>query len=188
MNVEFELLGFPDAGPTLVLDHERFAYAGNFRRSATGKAVARDLEASTGSDEHGSEEPVVGATAFDEDRAHANRAKIRYVTVRSDRHGERIGPRLLRFTAERLCERFGAVAIAVNNPAAYLACYRAGFVSTGRETGIAELRMRYDPGEASVASYREGWSVFEGRDLPERQHGVLERHADGEPPPVLEAP
>jgi len=186
--VEFELLGFRDAGPTLVLDHERFAYAGNFRRSATGKAVARDQEATAGSDEHGSGGGVVGATAFDADRAHPDRAKIRYVTVRSDRQGERIGPRLLRFTAEQLCERFGAVAIAVNNPAAYLACYRAGFVSTGRETGIAELRMRYAPGEASVAAYREGWSVFEEQNLPDRQRSVLERHADGEPPPVLEAP
>ncbi|MUV90296.1 GNAT family N-acetyltransferase, partial [Halapricum sp. CBA1109] len=39
--MEYALLGWADDGPTLRLDHERFAYAGKFVMSATGKAVAR---------------------------------------------------------------------------------------------------------------------------------------------------
>ena len=182
MDVRFELLGLPEEGPTLSLDHERFAYAGKFVVSTTGKAVARERRTS------GTEGEVVAATAFSADHAEPGRTRIRYVTVRDDRRGEGIGPRLLRFTAEGLTARGEDVAIAVNNPAAYRACYRAGFVSTGHETGIAELRLRYAPGEARPDRYRAGFRIFEDRTLPDAQRAVIDRHREGEPPPIVPVP
>jgi len=183
--VEFELLGFPPDAPTLRLDHERFAYAGKFVLSSTGKAVVRDASESVDSGEAAT---LIGAASFSEDRDDPARARIRYVTVREDRRGGGVGPRLLRFTADALGEQFAAVAIGVNNPIAYQACYRAGFVWTGRETGMAELLLRYDPGGATAERYRAGFAVFEARDLPEPHRAVLERHADGEPPAVVDVP
>ncbi len=171
--MEFLLLGPPADGPTLDLDHERFAYAGKFVTPRTGKTVARDGT-------------VVGAAAFDEEHTEGNVARIRYITVRADRRGEGIGSRLLRFTAEKPCERFDEVAIAVNNPVAYRACYRAGFVWTAEETGIAELRLRYTPDTArSAERYRAGLAVFADRDLPADQRAVLSRD---ELPPVVDCP
>jgi GNAT superfamily N-acetyltransferase len=171
--VEFALLGLPADGPTLDLDHERFAYAGKFVTPRTGKAVARDGA-------------VVGATAFNEEHIEGSVARIRYVTVRADRRGEGIGSRLLRFTADTLGERFDEVAIAVNNPVAYRACYRAGFVWTGEETGIAELRLEYAPAAArSAERYRAGLAVFADRDLPADQQAVLSK---AELPPVVDCP
>ena len=172
----FEFLGFPEDGPTLSLDHERFAYAGKFVMSSTGKAVARD------------DGEIVGAVAFSQDHATPAQVRIRYVTVRDDRRGEGIGPRLLGGTATHLQERFERVAIAVNNPIAYQACYRAGFVSTGRETGIAELLLVYAPGEATVEDYREGFRVFDRRHLPAVHRMVLETHAAGDPPELAPVP
>ena len=177
--MKFELLGHPPDGPTLRLDHERFAYAGKFVMDTTGKAVVRDP---------GSDKPLVGATAFNPDHDDASRARIRYATVREDRRNEGVGPRLLRFTAETLGERFEAVAIAVNNPIAYQACYRAGFAWTGRETGLAELRMRYTPGEADPDRYRAGLTVLDRRDLPEPHRATVERNRERDPPPTVDTP
>ncbi len=192
--MNFELLGHPPDAPTLRLDHERFAYAGKFVLSSTGKAVARDpgespvdpdgQTATGGSATAG----LVGATSFSENYDDPDRTRIRYVTVREDRRGEGIGPRLLRFTADTLGGRFESVAIAVNNPIAYQAAYRAGFVWTGRETGMAELLLSYDPGTGAADRYRAGFAVFEARDLPDPHRTVIARHADGDPPPVVDAP
>jgi len=187
--VEFELLGFPPDAPTLRLDHEQFAYAGKFVLSSTGKAVARD----TSGGDHprpGSDAGVglLGATSFSEDYDDPERVRIRYVTVREDRRGEGVGPRLLRFTADALAERFAAVAIAVNNPIAYQAAYRAGFVWTGQETGMAELLLGYDPGAATTDRYRAGFAVFDRRELPGPHRSLVERHADGDPPPTVAVP
>jgi len=191
--VEFEVLGYPPDAPTLRLDHERFAYAGKFVLSSTGKAVARAHSASPdGSNESPADSnagaELVGATSFSEDHDQPERVRIRYVTVREDRRGAGIGPRLLRFTAGALAERFGAVAIAVNNPIAYQAAYRAGFVWTGQETGLAELLLRYDPGAATTDRYRAGIAVFDPRDLPAPHRSLVERHADDDPPPVVAVP
>lgn len=175
--MDFEILGHPADGPTLDLDHERFAYAGKFVMSGSGKSVARD---------HGE---IVGAIAFNEDRSDADAIRFRYVTVREDRRGEGIGPRLLRFTAHRLRSDEDQVLIAVNNPIAYLACYRAGFVSTGEETGMAEILLRYAPDSMdSPEQYREGLTIFQRRDLPQRQLSVLNRHLDAEPPDTVPVP
>lgn len=176
--MEFELLGHPPDGPTLRLDHERFAYAGKFVMDTTGKAVVCDP---------GGDRPV-GATAFSPDHDDPDRARIRYVTVREDRRDGGIGPRLLRFTAEVLGDRFEAVATGVNNPIAYQACYRAGFVWTGRETGLAELQLSYVPGEADPDRYRAGLGVFDGRDLPDPHRATVERNRERDPPPTVDPP
>jgi GNAT superfamily N-acetyltransferase len=172
--MEFECLGSEADGPTLRLDHEQFAYAGKFVMSNTGKTVVRE------------DGDLLGAVAFNEDSAEPETVHLRYVTVREDRRGEGIGPRLLRFTADQL-GAYERVVIAVNNPIAYEACYRAGFVYTGEQTGIAELRMVYDPGSRDVAGYCEGFTIYRERDLPPEQEAVCERHGV-EPPPVVDTP
>jgi len=185
--MEFELLGWPPDGPTLRLDHREFAYAGKFVMSATGKTVAR-------------EDGLVAAVAFNEDRTDGTRLRLRYVTVRGDRRGEAIGPRLLRFTAERARERgYADVRIAANNPFAYEACYRGGFVFTGEETGLAELVLAYRPeratpgtGETPTAAerdmYQEGLDRYRARDLAETEESFLDAYRGRDPPAVVEDP
>lgn len=178
--MEFELLGGESAGPTLRLDHEQFAYAGKFVMSSTGKTVVRE------------DDELLGAVAFSSDTDDESTVRLRYVTVREDRRGEGIGPRLLRFTAEILSEQYARVTIAVNNPIAYEACYRAGFVSTGEETGLAELVLAYDPSAYTPRPdgerYREGLELFSQRDLPPAHRGILDRHGESEPPTVVDTP
>jgi GNAT superfamily N-acetyltransferase len=184
--MEFEILGRSPEGPTLDLSHEQFAYAGKFVMSSTGKSVVRDDGA------------VIGAIAFSEDHADPDAVRLRYVTVREDRRGDGIGPRLLRFTADTLGSAYDRVLIAVNNPIAYQACYRAGFAFTGEETGMAELLLAYAPGERSrmVGSdpdgsgtvHDEGLAAFEGRDLPPAQRAVVDRHRGSDPPPIVDSP
>ncbi|SDJ62135.1 Acetyltransferase (GNAT) family protein [Halovenus aranensis] len=162
--MEYTIVGYPSDGPTLELDYREFAYAGKFVMSSTGKSVATEGD-------------VVGAVAFNADRDSPGTGHLRYVTVREDRKGEGIGSRLLRFTADALeGDTYDTVTIAVNNPLAYRACYSAGFRYCGRETGIAELVMEYDPTGARKSSrYNDGLAVFQSRDLPPEQRRVLER-------------
>lgn len=168
--MELELLGWPPDGPTLRLDHRRFSYAGKFVMSATGKAVARE----------GGE--LVGAVAFNEDRTDPTTLWLRYVTVREDRRGGGIGPRLLAFARDRARERgYERVRIAVNNPFAYEACYRAGFGYTGRRTGIAELVLEH-PDERSTERYRAGLDEFRERDLSADEEAFLDRRRGADPP------
>ncbi len=173
--MEYLVVGWPADGPTLRLDHTEFRYAGKFVMSSTGKAIAR-------------EEDIVGAVAFDPDRSNEDRLRVRYITVRDDRRGEGIGPRLLRFTAERARSRdFRQVEIAVNNPFAYEAAYRAGFVFTGEETGIAELRCEYHPGaDRSTQRYQTGLDVYRRRDLTAKEEAFLA--ARDTPPSVVDIP
>jgi GNAT superfamily N-acetyltransferase len=174
--MEFVVLGGPESGPTLSMDHRRFPYAGKFVMSNTGKAVARmDGE-------------VLAAVAFSEDRTDETAVWLRYVSVRRDRQGEGLGPRLCRFVTDRIRDQgYRSVYIAVNNPVAYEALYRAGFGFTGRETGIAELVL-VSPDERSTEAYRAGYELFADRDLDEANTAVLERHRDGDPPPIVEPP
>jgi GNAT superfamily N-acetyltransferase len=168
--MELELLGWPSDGPTLRLDHRRFSYAGKFVMSATGKAVARE------------DGELVGAVAFNEDRTDATTLWLRYVTVRADCRGEGIGPSLLEFVRDRALERgYERVRIAVNNPFAYEACYRAGFGYTGRRTGIAELVLEH-PVERSTERYQEGLDEFRERDLSADEESFLARKRDADPP------
>jgi GNAT superfamily N-acetyltransferase len=171
--MEFDVLGGESAGPTLRLDHEEFAYAGKFVMSRTGKAVVRE------------DGDLLGAVAFSADTDDERTVHLRYVTVREDRRGEGIGPRLLRFTAE--CLDYERVVIAVNNPIAYEACHRAGFAYTGDQPGIAELRLVYDPDNRDTARYAEGFDVFRERDLPPEQERICADYGD-ELPEIVEAP
>ena len=174
--MEIELLGWPSDGPTLRLDHRRFSYAGKFVMSNTGKAVVRE-----GADGDGNAE-VVAAVAFNEDRTDSSTLWLRYVTVRADRRGEGIGPRLLAFVRERARDRgYERVRIAVNNPFAYEACYRADFGYTGRRTGIAELVLEH-PGDRSTERYQEGLDAFRERDLSADEEAFLERKRGADPP------
>ena len=171
VGMEFVVLGGPEDGPTLDLDHERFAYAGKFVMSRTGKAVAR------------ADGEVVAAVAFDRDRTDAAVARLRYVTVRADRRGEGIGPRLLDAVAEHLLEGAREVRIAVNNPFAYEAAYKAGFAYTGAETGLAELVLAR-PGDRSAASYRDGLETFASLgSLREEERAFVEGRST--PPPTV---
>jgi GNAT superfamily N-acetyltransferase len=171
--MEFVVLGWPPDGPTLDLDHERFAYAGKFVMSSTGKAVARA----------GTE--LVGAVAFSPDRTDADTLRLRYVTVRRDSQGAGIGSRLLRFVADRASEgRYARSVIAVNNPAAYVAAYRAGFAYTAEQTGMAELVLADDVARTQ-SRYRAGLDAVLERDLPAETRTLAEeKRAGGLPEPV----
>ena len=169
--MEYRMLGWPADGPTLELDYREFSYAGKFVMSGTGKLVARD------------EGVTVGATAFDEDRTDSSVLRIRYVTVRRDRQGEGIGTTLLERTRAAARERgYDAVEIAVNNPFAYEAAYRAGFGYTGTSTGIAELVLTAPAPDAD--RYAEGLRAFADRDLELSgdEAAFIERKLDAAPP------
>jgi GNAT superfamily N-acetyltransferase len=172
---EYELLGWPADGPTLRLDHERFAYAGKFVMSSTGKAVVRE------------DGTLVGAAAFNEDRTDPATLWIRYVTVRKDRRGEGLGARLLAFVAERARERYDRVHIAVNNPFAYEAAYKAGFGFTGDETGVAELVCAV-PADRSPERYRAGLDIYRERDLSDAETDFLDARVGADPPPTVDPP
>jgi len=173
--MEFALLGWPEDDHPLRLDHRQFAYAGKFVMTSTGKAVVGD-------------DGVVAAAAFDADRTDSDTLCVRYVTVRRDRRGEGVGPRLLRFVRERADERgYDRLTIGVNNPFSYQAAYRAGFCFTGTETGIAELTLEW-PGDRSPERYRAGLAVFRERDLADEEEAFLDEKLDSEPPPVVAVP
>jgi GNAT superfamily N-acetyltransferase len=174
--MEFAVLGWPPDGPTLDLDHREFAYAGKFVMADTGKAVAR----SAGT--------VVAAAAFSPDRTDPASLRCRYITVRQDKRGEGIGPRLLRFVLERAFERgFEDGIIAVNNPYAYIAAYRAGFTFAGEETGVAETVLEAG-GPRDVELYRDGLLTVAARDLADEVEAFVERRLESPVPDVVEAP
>ena len=174
--MEFVVLGWPDDGPTLRLDHERFSYAGKFVMSNTGKAVARE------------DGDLLGATAFNEDRTDSTAAWLRYVTVRDDRRGEGIGSGLAAGLRAHLLDRgYETVRIAVNNPFAYRALYKAGFCFTGRTTGLAELVLEA-PCSAEEESYRDGMAIFDDRDLSDAEEQLLASERGRRPPERVDAP
>ena len=174
-DMEFALLSWPDGDHSLRLDYRRFAYAGKFVMTSTGKAVVGD-------------DGVVAATAFDADRTDPDTLCIRYITVRRDRQGEGLGPRLLRFVRERATARgYDRLTIGANNPFSYQAAYRAGFCFTGEEAGIAELTLEW-PGDRSGERYQVGLSVFRQRDLSADEEAFLDAKLDGEPPDVVDPP
>ncbi|WP_242695535.1 GNAT family N-acetyltransferase [Halomontanus rarus] len=200
-----ETLGWPPDGPTLRLDYRRFSYAGKFVMSNTGKAVVRageseSLEEETietdGTDED-FETDILAAVAFNEDRTDPDALWLRYVTVRADRRGNGIGPRLVRHVRDRALERgYDRLRIAVNNPYAYEALSRVGFEYTGETTGIAELLLEY-PGPAKLRDddlgtreerYRRGLEAFleADRELTGEEVSFLESKLDRGPPETLD--
>jgi len=205
--MEFALLGWPAAEPTLRLDFREFSYAGKFVMSNTGKAVARDPAeqrpdppeadadydgAVPGSEADPFERDVVAAAAFNADRTDPGVCWIRYITTRRDRRGEGIGARLAAFVAAHAEVReFRRCRIAVNNPYAYHALYKAGFVYTGRSTGLAEVVLER-PGERDSATYQCGLDTFRAsageRDLTADERAFLERLEGEAAPPLVEPP
>ena len=203
--MEFVVLGWPPDGPTLRLDYRRFAYAGKFVMSNAGTAVAREAEEDTAlpplddprpPPEGDTADDVVAAVSFNADRTDPDALWLRYVTVRADRRGEGVGPRLAAFAADRADARgYDRVRIAVNNPFAYHALYRAGFAFTGEETGIAELVLERPSDRASPArdddrTYRAGLDVYRARDYdPDGPEAAfLARKAGADPPETVAAP
>ncbi len=200
--MHYEILGWPDEGVTLDLDYREFAYAGKFVMSGTGKAVAHEGAAiGSGEPEGDSSEPggsdgdddpndaIVAAVAFDADRTDPDRTWLRYVTVRADRRGEGVGPRLVRYVTRRVRDRGATtVRIGVNNPVAYEALYRAGFGFTGEETGLAELVLQR-PGDRSPERYRDGLDRYRDRDdLPDAARAFLGSKRGADPPDVVPVP
>lgn len=176
------ILGWPDESPRLDLDHERFAYAGKFVMGSAGIAVAREPS------EDGAQDTVLAAASFSPDRTDDSTLRLRYVTVREDRRGERLGPRLCAFVARRARERgYDRVAIAVNNPFAFVALYRAGFGATGETTGMAErVLVHPDPTDRDPGAYRAGLAAFAERDLPADAREFVAARRDGDPPTVVD--
>ncbi len=167
------VVGWPADGPRLELDHREFAYAGKFVMTRTGKAVVE------------ADGEVLAAVAFGPDRTDDELWWLRIVTVRRDRQGEGLGPRVLDFTAERVLERADRVRIAVNNPFAYEAAYKAGFGYLGDETGLAELVLER-PSERDDAAYRDGLAEFADRErLGDAERAFVEARG-GTAPPLFE--
>jgi GNAT superfamily N-acetyltransferase len=207
--VHLEVLGWPDDDVTLRLDYRRFAYAGKFVMSSTGKAVAHERErpvrdtnddpasafADRDSDEYATD--VVAAVAFNEDRTDSGTLWLRYVTVRDDHRGEGVGPRLLAVVRDAALDRgYDRLRIAVNNAYSYEALYKTGFAYTGCETGIAELVLEHpapvdvadDPEttgapDAATVRYRDGLDVFADReDLSDEERAFVAAKRDRGPP------
>ncbi len=173
--MEFALLGWPEDGHPLRLDYRKFAYAGKFVMTSTGKAVVGD-------------DGVVAATAFDEDRTDSQTLCIRYITVRHERQGDRVGPKLLRFVRNRALQKgYDRLTIGVNNPFSYQAAYRAGFCFTGEQGGIAELTLEW-PGDRSTEKYHNGFSVFQDRDNSGEEATFVAAKLDSDPPVVIDTP
>jgi GNAT superfamily N-acetyltransferase len=224
--MEFAVLGWPPDGPTLRLDYREFAYAGKFVMSNTGKAVAResardvefdhdaksdhdaesddnagfDTDAESDSDVDAVADydaDVVAAIAFNADRTAEATLWYRYVTVRSSAKGEAIAPRLAAFVAPQAASRgYERLRIAVNNPFAYEAMYKAGFEWTGEETGFAELVLERPvdgtpetlQGEADVETYRAGLDRFRERDLDDSEATFLLDRVDADLPEPCDVP
>ncbi|MFC6835977.1 GNAT family N-acetyltransferase [Halomarina ordinaria] len=183
--MEHAVLGWPDEGPTLRLDHREYAYAGKFVTAATGKAavLAEDAPVDQPSAREGYARGLLAVCSFNEDRTDPDTAWIRYVTTRRDRRGEGLGARLAAFTADRLRDRgYERVRIAVNNPYAYHALSKAGFGFTGRETGLAELVLEHP---SDRGRYDEGLAVYAARDLTPEEAAFVEAKRAAGPPPVL---
>lgn len=173
--MEYEVLGDAEGGPTVTLDHERFAYAGKFVMTNTGKVLAR------------ADGEIVGAVSFSGDRDHPGRAWLRYVSVRHDYRGEGVGPRVAAVATDRLhATGFEVVRIGVNNPFAFHAMYRAGFGWTGETTGIAELVLTH-PDARGDDRYREGLDRFTDRDdLTAAEQEFIRNHRTRGVPPVVD--
>ena len=204
--MEFALLGWAEADPTVRLDYRRFSYAGKFVTGGTGVAVIRgesdDSAAESeslaslpdGVAESDFADDILAAITFSPDRTEPSTLKIRYLTVRDDLRGDgqQLGPKLVTFLTSRAAAAgYDRIAIAVNNAFSYHALYKAGFTYTDRETGLAELVLARPIGEPAVASqsgYQRGLDVFREREgLSAAETEFLAAHTDAVPPRLLPA-
>ncbi|MFC7043050.1 GNAT family N-acetyltransferase [Halonotius sp. GCM10025705] len=209
--MEFALLGWAEADPTLRLDYRRFSYAGKFVTAGTGVAVIRGDAAERATETTDSEpeslaslpdgveasdfaDDILAAITFSPDRTDPSTLKIRYLTVRDDLRGDgqQLGPQLVAFLTSRAAAAgYDRIAIAVNNAFSYHALYKAGFSYTDRETGLAELvldRPIDEPAVASQSGYQRGLDVFREREgLSTAETEFLAEHGDVAPPMLLSA-
>ncbi len=176
--------------------HETDGLERTDERDGSESASDSELDAASGSGPEPESEPesglppadpsIVAAVAFNEDRTDPDALWLRYVTVARDRRGEGIGPDLCAFVRDRARERgYDRLRIAVNNPFAYEALYRAGFAYTGETTGIAELVLEFPtPVDESAATdrYHSGLEKFRERDRSAAETQFLESRRDSEPP------
>lgn len=199
--MDYVLVGWQDSeegGPRLRLDYRAFAYAGKFVMSSTGVAVVRDetdpLELDIDPDEPPQigDPAIVAAVAFNEDRTDSQTLWLRYVTVRADRRGSGIGPRLVAFVCSRARERdYARCRIAVNNVFSYEALSKVGFSYTGRETGLAEVVLDRDlrgSDEVDADTYQRGLDVFRGRDCSDAERAFLAAREGTAPPERIDPP
>ena len=190
--VRFEVLGWPADEPTLRLDHREFAYAGKFVLSGTGKAVLRPAPGSDAVTERADgaeyDRDLLAAVSFDPDRTDPRCLVLRYVTVRRDRRGEGLGPTLVLALLSRLGGgEFDRVRIAVNNPFAYEALYRAGFAYTGERSGLAEVvlaRPIEAPADAGTDRYVAGLDALAEREVSDDERAFLRERRERGPPEV----
>lgn len=184
--MEYAVLGWPEDEPTLRLDYREFAYAGKFVTPDTGKAVVREPELVAPHDEYDRE--VLAVVSFSPDRVREGVLWLRYIDVRADWRGEGLGARLARFAVERAHERgYGSVRIAVNNPFAYHAMYKAGFGYTGERAGLAELVLS-TAAHRSLSGYHDGLAVFEDRELDEAERSFVAAKTEADPPGLVPDP
>ncbi|MFB6123536.1 MAG: GNAT family N-acetyltransferase [Haloferacaceae archaeon] len=159
--------------------------------AADGEASADDVDGANADDGSGASadafDPVLAAVAFNEDRTDPGAWWLRYITVRDDLRGDGLGARLAAFAAARLESRGASrVRIAVNNPFAYQALYKAGFGFTGEETGLAELVLER-PWPRDAETYRAGLDRYRARDLSDAEASFLDSKAGASPPARLDA-
>lgn len=193
--MEYAVIATPDDSLGLRLDWERFSYAGKFVMTTTGKAVVvedgvlDDPEWPPGPRE-AEADGVVAAVSFNCDRNKPDTAWLRYVTVRGGDRGSGIAPRLCAMTVEWLLSEFGVsqVRIAVNNPYAFDALYKAGFGWTGEETGLQERVLEYPSPEPAGSRYASGLRSYLGADISDDERAFVESRATRGPPTVVDAP
>ena len=195
--MEYAVIATPDDAIGLRLDWERFSYAGKFVMTNTGKAVA--VEDETLDDPRWPPDPqeaeaegVVAAVSFNRDRNDPDTAWLRYVTVRGTDRGRGIAPRLCAMTVDWLLAEFDVsrVRIAVNNPYAFDALYKAGFGWTGAKTGLQErvLECPYPDDGDPASRYVEGLRSYLDTDIGEAERAFVESRASRGPPAVVDAP
>ena len=173
--MEYAVISFPGEEHHLALDYREFPYAGKFVSNNLGVAVARE------------EGELLAVASFNEDRSAGDTARIRTISVRTDRQGEGIGTDLLAGLQRWLRDRgFERIRMAVNNPHAFQAAYKAGFCYTGEQSGLSELVMEL-PGMRSVAAYRAGMALFDDL-VPEDMQTYVDEREHGDPPPMASSP
>jgi GNAT superfamily N-acetyltransferase len=162
---------------------------GTERGADDGDGCAGGAPAAAGSGPAGTfATDVLAAVAFNEDRTEPTALRCRYVTVREDRRGEGIGPRLLAFLVDRAADRgYETVRIAVNNPFAYEAAHKAGFGFTGEETGVAELVCAW-PADPDPERYRAGLDRYRDRDPSDAERAFLRAREGASPPATVPVP
>lgn len=195
--MEYAVIATPDDALGLRLDWARFSYAGKFVMTNTGKAVA--VEASVLEDPEWPPDPqdaqaagVVGAVSFNRDRTDPDTAWLRYVTVRDTVRGQEIAPRLCAMTVDWLHDEMNVsrVRIAVNNPYAFEALYKAGFGWTGEETGLRERVLEFPPPSRQdvAGQYRGGLRSYLETDVTPEERAFIGSRLSRGPPPIVDAP